>query len=84
LGLLSKKAVSYSSASITNQDPEPKQKLLLKLAATPPIKKPGSKPASAKICATIEVVVVLPCVPAIAITRYRDKMCCASHSGPEK
>ncbi len=37
----------------------------------PPMTKVGSTPASASTLATSEVVVVLPCVPAMAMPRFR-------------
>ena len=58
--LLSKNAVSYSSASIT------KYSLSVKRAETPiffgipPIKNPGSYPASIRMCTSILAVEVFP------------------------
>jgi len=61
--------VSYSSASITNGAPAlPSRAETPKLSGTPPTRKPGARPALSSSQASIEVVVVLPCVPATAIT----------------
>ena len=54
-----------------------------KFSGTPPIKKPGASPAYSKIHANIEVVVVLPCVPATASTHLPCNTFSASHCGPE-
>ena len=66
-GPLSKKAVSYSSPSITMYSPLPILKLELKSFNIPPIIKDGSMPATCRICAMIEEVVVFPWVPVTRI-----------------
>ena len=53
-----------------------------KFSGTPPIKKPGCKPALSKIQASMVLVVVLPCVPATASTWRPCSTCSASHCGP--
>src|SRR3546814_12785538 len=50
---LSKKAVSYSSASTTNSRPPPIRAETPKSSATPPIRKPGSRPAACSRTARI-------------------------------
>jgi hypothetical protein len=65
---LSKNAVSYSSASITKQRPCPARAEMPKFCGTPPTRKPGFKSAHSRIQASIDVVVVLPWVPATAST----------------
>jgi hypothetical protein len=79
---LVKKAVSYSSASITKGAPWPKRADTEKLRGTPPTKNPGARPAHSKIQASMAVVVVLPCVPATARTWRPQSTCSASHCGP--
>ena len=54
-----------------------------KFSGTPPIRKPGLRPASSSIQASIELVVVLPCVPATASTHLPCSTCSPSHCGPE-
>ena len=80
---LSKKAVSYSSASITKKrrlgERAPRRR---SCARTPPMRKPGSSPAASRIHASIEEVVLLPCVPATASTHLSGSTCSASHCGP--
>ena len=61
---MSKKALSYSSPSITTQDPAPERKPLPKFTGMPPMKKPGSSPAATSTHDISAVVVVLPWVPA--------------------
>ena len=58
---------SLSSASATNQSPAPSWAPVPVSARTPPMTYPGSAPAWRSTVVTIEVVVVLPCVPEIAI-----------------
>ena len=58
---------SLSSASTTIHSPFPSLALLLQLLIIPPFITVGSKSAPSSIDATKEVVVVFPCVPAIAI-----------------
>ena len=47
----------------------PSRALASKFAGTPPMRNPGSRPAASRIHARIDVVVVLPCVPATASTQ---------------
>lgn len=75
------KAVSYSSASITNTGSSPigpgqsrgawahpdGQRRQVQ-PGTPPTRKPGCRPAHSSTHASMDVVVVLPCVPATAST----------------
>src|SRR5512141_2440474 len=58
---------SLSSASATRNSPWPSFALDPRLFSFPPTTAVGSQPAVASTVATIEVVVVLPCVPAIAM-----------------
>ena len=67
LGRKPKNIWSYSSASTTKCLPVPERPLLSILASVPPIITVGSSSASSKIWATIPVVVVLPCVPVMAM-----------------
>ncbi len=80
---LSKKAVSYSSASITKNGESVRSAETWKFRGTPPMRKPGLRPALARIQASIDDVVVLPCVPATASTHLPGSTCSASHCGPE-
>ena len=57
---LSKKALSYSSASTTKNSPSPRSAELSLAMGTPPIKYPGRSPAEFRIKVSIAVVVVLP------------------------
>jgi hypothetical protein len=81
---LSKKAVSYSSASMTKNGCSPRRALTLKLPGMPPIRKPGDRPASSRIQASMLAVVVLPWVPATASTQRSRSTSRASHSGPDR
>ena len=47
------------------------------------MRNPGSSPAASRIAASIAVVVVLPWVPATAMTCRSDSTCSDSHAGPE-
>ena len=67
---LSKKAVSYSSASMTKNSESVSLAETEKSTGTPPIKNPGLRPATSRIRANIEEVVVFPCVPATASTHF--------------
>ncbi len=58
---------SDSSASTTMNSPEPSRAFEAAAVSRPPITKVGSSPPAASTLATRLVVVVLPCVPAIAI-----------------
>ena len=61
---MSKKALSYSSPSITTHEPAPERNPLPKFTGMPPMKKLGSNPAATSTQDISEVVVVLPWVPA--------------------
>jgi hypothetical protein len=80
---LSKNAESYSSASTTKNLPPPSRALAANPLGTPPMRKPGASPACSSIHATMVVVVVLPCVPATAITWRSRNTCSASQAGPD-
>src|SRR5215813_8725731 len=58
---------SLSSASATISSPRPSRALLPNALRRPPMTAVGSSPARSSTSATIDVVVVLPCAPAIAI-----------------
>ena len=62
-----RKEASDSSASTTMYSPEPSCALAPALFSRPPITKVGSRLAAASTLATRLVVVVLPCVPAMAM-----------------
>ena len=62
-----KNEASLSSASATKYCPLPNLALVPAAVSLPPITKVGSKPAAPRIDAVKLVVVVLPCVPAMAI-----------------
>jgi hypothetical protein len=66
-GPLSKNAVSYSSPSRTNGEPVPSRYEFAKFLGSPPMRNPGASPAWSRTQASIEVVVVFPCVPATTI-----------------
>ena len=70
---------SLSSASTTMYSPRPSRALLPKALSRPPITAVGSSPARSSISATIDVVVVLPCAPAIAMPN-RSRISSASIS----
>ena len=53
-----------------------------KFSGTPPTRKPGCRPAWSSIQASIDVVVVLPCVPATTSTWRPCSTWSASHCGP--
>src|SRR5512146_538192 len=61
---------SLSSASATRNSPWPSFALDPRLLSFPPTTAVGSQPAAARTVATIEVVVVLPWVPAMAIPYF--------------
>ena len=65
-----RKVPSLSSASATRNSPCPSFALEPRLFSLPPTTAVGSHPAVASTVATIEVVVVLPCVPAMAIPYF--------------
>ena len=60
---------SDSSASTTSQSPVPQPAFVPVVRSSPPMTYDGSQPARMSACAAIDAVVVLPCVPAIAIVR---------------
>ena len=70
-GIRFKNEASDSSASTTMYSPLPKRACAPALFKRPPITKVGSMPASASTLATKLVVVVLPCVPAIATPFFK-------------
>jgi len=68
-GRNSRNEPSDSSLSATNQGPSPLRALLPVSMRSPPTATLGSSPAASSTRATIAVVVVLPCVPAMAMPR---------------
>ncbi len=70
-GMRLRKEASDSSASTTMNSPAPRRELAPTLLRRPPITKVGSTPTSASALATRLVVVVLPCVPAMAMPCFR-------------
>src|SRR5205807_266329 len=66
-GCKCRKEASDSSASTTMKSPPPSRACEPAAVRRPPITKVGSSPPSASTLATRLVVVVLPCVPAIAM-----------------
>ena len=80
---LSKKAVSYSSASMTKCGPEPSRPGVPSWGAIPPMSQPGFRPVFSRIQATRLDTVVLPWVPATAITWRPRSACRASQDGPD-
>ena len=62
---------SDSSASATRNSPWPSRALVPSPCTRPPTTTVGSKPPAPSTAATIEVVVVLPWVPAIAMPYLR-------------
>ena len=67
IGCRCRNDASLSSASATRYLPSPSFAFAFALASRPPITNVGSTPASASTLAIRLVVVVLPCVPAIAM-----------------
>ena len=61
---------SLSSASATRYSPWPRRALLPSARSLPPTTTVGSRPASRSTVATSDVVVVLPCVPAMAMPYF--------------
>ena len=61
---------SLSSASATIKSPWPSTALVPTLFSLPPMTTVGSRPPWANTEATIEVVVVLPCAPAMAMLYF--------------
>src|SRR5579864_4128318 len=68
---------------MTKKGALPRRALVAKFSGTPPIRKPGSRPACSSIHARIDEVVVLPWVPATASTQRPFNTSRASHSGPD-
>ena len=66
-GIRFRNEASDSSASTTMYSPPPRRALAPAEFSRPPITKVGSSPPAASTLATRLVVVVLPCVPAIAM-----------------
>ena len=62
---------SLSSASATRYCERPRRAFEPIASTRPPTTTVGSSPPAASTAATIEVVVVLPCIPAIAIPYFR-------------
>ena len=82
--VLSKKALSYSSPSITNSRPCPNRQLEPKLPVTPPMRKLGSRPPSVSSHAASDAVVVLPWVPATTMDRRSQSHVSRTVSGSER
>ena len=61
---------SDSSASTTSHSPAPQAALRPVVRSSPPMRYDGSSPIRSRACAAIELVVVLPCVPAMASVRF--------------
>src|ERR1700704_5829749 len=70
-GCKCRKEASDSSASTTMKSPPPSRACEPAAVRRPPITKVGSSPPSASTLATRLVVVVLPCVPAMAMPCLR-------------
>ena len=79
VGVSLRKLPSLSSASATKRSPSPRRALVPSALTLPPTTTVGSSPAARRTVATIEVVVVLPCEPAIVIA-YRTRISSASIS----
>ena len=65
---------SFSSASTTNHSPESHIAPVPISLTSPPMMNDGLRPASTSARASIELVVVLPCVPATAMVRRLEAM----------
>ena len=70
-GCRTRNDASDSSASATRNSPLPRRACASAASSRPPMTKVGSRPPSASTLATRLVVVVLPCVPAIAMPCFR-------------
>ncbi len=70
---------SLSSASATNRSPSPRRAFEPSALTLPPTTTVGSSPAARSTVATSEVVVVLPCEPAMR-TQYFTRISSASIS----
>ena len=79
VGVSRRNEPSLSSASATSRSPAPSRALEPSAAILPPTTTVGSSPAARSTVATSEVVVVLPCEPAIA-TPYFTRISSASIS----
>ena len=75
-----RKEPSLSSASATRNSPSPSLALLPKPCTLPPTTTVGSRPASARMVATMEVVEVLPWLPATAMPYFFSRISSASIS----
>ncbi len=73
VGVSRRNEPSLSSASATRRSPAPRRALEPSAAIFPPTTTVGSRPAARSTVATSEVVVVLPCEPAMA-TPYFTRM----------
>jgi len=72
---------SLSSASTTNQSPSSHTALVPMSLRSPPMMKLGLSPAATRMRASIDDVVVLPCVPATAMVRRRAAMLASTRPG---
>ena len=79
VGVSRKNEPSLSSASATSRSPAPSRALEPSAAILPPTTTVGSSPAARSTVATSEVVVVLPCEPAMA-TPYLTRISSANIS----
>ena len=79
VGVSCRNEPSDSSASATRNSPWPSRALEPRAVTRPPTTTVGSKPASASTAPTIDVVVVLPWVPATAMP-YLSRISSASIS----
>ncbi len=79
VGVRRRNEPSLSSASATSMSPAPSRAFEPSAAMRPPTTTVGSKPAARSTVATSDVVVVLPCEPAIA-TPYFTRISSASIS----
>src|SRR5450755_138326 len=68
-GVSRKKDASLSSASATTTSPEPRRAFAPRSFTSPPMSTVGAKPPASSTAATMDVVVVLPCVPETATPR---------------
>ncbi len=70
MGDRSRNVPSLSSASATRISPWPRRALLPSVRSLPPTTMVGSRPASRSTDPSSDVVVVLPCVPAMAMPYF--------------
>src|SRR6266542_2983822 len=80
VGVSLRNVPSDSSASATRNSPRPSRALVPRPCTRPPTTTVGSRPAAPSTAATMEVVVVLPCVPAMAMP-YLSRIS-SEHLGP--